>query len=146
MNRSTLTARVKDDGIPSGARQTRAPARGAASAARGKRSGRLGARTPELQAALANRSGNAERAVAVVDRVPRRPARHVRSRAAEDVAGHTDVRELPMVASVRHAAGPPDGTWVVLRIFDEPGTYLLRAIASDGALFAGEDVSVSVSR
>jgi hypothetical protein len=41
---------------------------------------------------------------------------------------------------------PPDGRWVIQAIFNEPGSYLLRAIASDGALFAGEDVLVTVSR
>jgi hypothetical protein len=41
---------------------------------------------------------------------------------------------------------PPDGKWTVEASFDEPGTYVLRAIASDGALFAGENVTVSVSR
>jgi hypothetical protein len=35
---------------------------------------------------------------------------------------------------------------VVQAIFDEPGTYVLRAIASDGALFSGENVAVSVTR
>jgi hypothetical protein len=40
---------------------------------------------------------------------------------------------------------PPDGKWVVQAIFDEPGTYVLRAIAGDGALFAGQNVTVSVS-
>ncbi len=41
---------------------------------------------------------------------------------------------------------PPDGKWVVQATFHEPGTYVLRAIASDGALFTNENVTVSVTR
>jgi hypothetical protein len=41
---------------------------------------------------------------------------------------------------------PPDGKWVVRATFQEPGTYVLRAIASDGSLFTSEDVTVGVSR
>jgi hypothetical protein len=41
---------------------------------------------------------------------------------------------------------PPDGKWVVQATFQEPGTYVLRAIGSDGALFTNENVTVSVTR
>ena len=41
---------------------------------------------------------------------------------------------------------PPDGKWETRATFQEPGTYLLRAIASDGSLFTYEDVTVSVTR
>jgi hypothetical protein len=41
---------------------------------------------------------------------------------------------------------PPDGKWVVQATFQEPGTYVLRAIASDGSLFTNETVTVSVTR
>jgi autonomous glycyl radical cofactor GrcA len=41
---------------------------------------------------------------------------------------------------------PPDGKWVVHATFQEPGTYVLRAVASDGALFTYENVTVSVTR
>jgi hypothetical protein len=41
---------------------------------------------------------------------------------------------------------PPDGKWVVQATFQEPGTYVLRAIASDGSLFTNENVTVSVTR
>ena len=40
---------------------------------------------------------------------------------------------------------PPDGKWEVQATFDEPGTYLLRALASDGALFTAEDMTVTVT-
>ncbi len=41
---------------------------------------------------------------------------------------------------------PPDGRWVVQATFREPGTYVLRAVASDGALFTYDNVMVSVIR
>jgi hypothetical protein len=41
---------------------------------------------------------------------------------------------------------PPDGKWVVQTTFREPGTYVLRAVASDGSLFTYDDVTVSVTR
>jgi hypothetical protein len=41
---------------------------------------------------------------------------------------------------------PPDGKWVVRATFQEPGTYTLRAVASDGALFTYDNVMVSVTR
>jgi hypothetical protein len=40
---------------------------------------------------------------------------------------------------------PPDGKWTVQATFDEPGTYVLRWHASDGALWADEDVTVTVT-
>ncbi len=46
------------------------------------------------------------------------------------------------------AAPPPpaDGKWTVQVTFDEPGTYVLRWHASDGALWADEDIKVTVTR
>ena len=38
-----------------------------------------------------------------------------------------------------------DGKWVVQATFDEPGNYVLRAVAGDGALFTGQHVTVSVT-
>ena len=40
---------------------------------------------------------------------------------------------------------PPDGRWEVQATFDEPGTYVLRAIAGDGALSANENVTITVT-
>ena len=39
---------------------------------------------------------------------------------------------------------PPDGKWEVEATFDEPGTYVLRAIAGDGALTTNETLTVTV--
>ena len=39
---------------------------------------------------------------------------------------------------------PPDGRWEVDVTFDEPGTYTLRAMASDGALTSTENLVVTV--
>jgi len=41
---------------------------------------------------------------------------------------------------------PPDNKWVVQTTFQEPGTYVLRAVASDGALFTDDTVTVTVTR
>ena len=41
---------------------------------------------------------------------------------------------------------PADGKWVVGATFAEPGTYTLRAVASDGSLFTYENVTVTVTR
>ncbi len=40
---------------------------------------------------------------------------------------------------------PPDGKWNVQVTFDEPGSYVLRWHASDGALWADEDITVTVT-
>jgi hypothetical protein len=42
-------------------------------------------------------------------------------------------------------AAPPDGKWTVEATFDQPGTYVLRWHASDGALWADEDITVTVT-
>ena len=41
---------------------------------------------------------------------------------------------------------PADGKLVVQATFGEPGTYVLRGRADDGALFGDEDVTVTVTR
>lgn len=40
---------------------------------------------------------------------------------------------------------PADGKWVVHATFEEPGNYVLRAVASDGSLFTYDNVAVSVN-
>ena len=41
---------------------------------------------------------------------------------------------------------PSDNRWVVQATFQEPGTYVLRACASDSGLFSYENVTVTVTR
>jgi hypothetical protein len=41
---------------------------------------------------------------------------------------------------------PANNTWTVRATFDEPGVYVLRAIASDGSLFTSSNVTVTVIR
>jgi hypothetical protein len=41
---------------------------------------------------------------------------------------------------------PADGRWAVQASFAEPGTYVLRAVASDGSLFTYDEVTVTVLR
>ena len=40
---------------------------------------------------------------------------------------------------------PPDGKWTTQITFHEPGTYVLRAVASDGSLFTYQNVTVTVT-
>lgn len=41
---------------------------------------------------------------------------------------------------------PKDGRWTAEVVFDEPGEYVLRGIASDGSLFTYQNVNVTVTR
>ena len=40
---------------------------------------------------------------------------------------------------------PADGKWTADAVFTEPGTYVLRAVASDGSLFSYDNVTVTVT-
>jgi hypothetical protein len=40
---------------------------------------------------------------------------------------------------------PEDGRWVVNVVFDQPGTYVLRGRADDGALYADQEVTINVA-
>jgi hypothetical protein len=40
---------------------------------------------------------------------------------------------------------PEDGRWVVRVVFDQPGTYVLRGRADDGALYTDQEVTVNVA-
>jgi hypothetical protein len=41
---------------------------------------------------------------------------------------------------------PADNTWITQVTFREPGTYVLRAVASDGAIFTYDNVTVEVTK
>jgi autonomous glycyl radical cofactor GrcA len=41
---------------------------------------------------------------------------------------------------------PPENTWITQVTFSEPGTYVLRAVASDGAIFTYDNVTVTVTK
>ena len=41
---------------------------------------------------------------------------------------------------------PPDGKWTAQATFAEPGTYVLRGVASDGSLFTYDNVTVTVTK
>ena len=60
-----------------------------------------------------------------------------------------DTREgndSPWSPGWRTPDAPDDGRWVARATFDAPGTYVLRAIAHDGALASHQDVTVTVNR
>jgi hypothetical protein len=46
----------------------------------------------------------------------------------------------------RPPVAPADGRWVAMAVFSEPGTYVLRARADDGALLGDQEVAVTVTR
>ena len=52
----------------------------------------------------------------------------------------------PWSAGWRTLEIPPENRWATRATFSEPGTYVVRALASDGGLFDFEDVTVVVSR
>jgi hypothetical protein len=41
---------------------------------------------------------------------------------------------------------PADGRWTADVVFNEPGTYVLRGVASDGSLFTYDNVTVTVTK
>ena len=41
---------------------------------------------------------------------------------------------------------PPDGIYTTYVTFDQPGTYTLRAVATDGAAFTYQNVTVTVTK
>lgn len=52
----------------------------------------------------------------------------------------------PWSAGFRTPALPADNTWQARATFREPGTYVVRALAHDGGLWAAQDITVVVSR
>ena len=141
----TLVARVTDDGIPSGARQTRAPARGTAPTGQGNTADQGRPRLvyrPPSQTVPATPNG------IWLSWIVYRGARRV-SFVPEQLKTWQDTRTYansPWSPPYLMPSAPADGRWVVKATFDEPGTYVLRAVASDGALFTGQDVTITVAR
>ncbi len=41
---------------------------------------------------------------------------------------------------------PPDNRWEATATFDQPGTYVLRGVASDGSIFTYRNVTVTVTK
>ena len=141
----TLIARVTDDGIPSGARQTRAPAGG-------NTAGRGSAASPDQGRPRLNYRPPSQTVPATPNGVwlswiVYRGARRVTFTPVQ-LKTWQDTRTYansPWSPPYIMPTAPADGKWVVQAIFDEPGTYVLRAIAGDGALFTGQNVTVSVA-
>ena len=78
--------------------------------------------------------------------VYRGPARHVAFR-PEQMKTWTDTRvwgNSPWSPPWVIPEPPPDGRWVTGATFQEPGEYVLRAVASDGSLFTYENLTVTV--
>jgi hypothetical protein len=140
----TLIARVTDDGIPSGGRQTRAPARGTAA---GRGSAAPDASRPRLNYRPPTQSVPATPNGVWLSWIVYRGARRVtftplQLKTWQDTRTYANSPWSPPYVMPQ---APADGKWVVQAMFDEPGTYVLRAVAGDGALFTGENVTVTVT-
>lgn len=59
---------------------------------------------------------------------------------------HRDGGNSPWSAGWSTPPAPPDNRWTARATFSEPGTYVLRALASDGGLIQYDDVTVTVTR
>jgi hypothetical protein len=164
----TLTATVTDDGVPrsrggfGAAAPTGAAAAGAA-AAGGGRGGRGGAGADAAPGAAAP-------AAPPVARGPVVPAPPARITVGKSLGLHAawfvwrgagkvtftpdqievweDTREGangPWAPRWQNPRPPADGKWVAQATFSEPGTYVLRLRADDGALTTDDDVTVRVT-
>jgi hypothetical protein len=142
-----LVALVTDDGIPKrrGSGQTTTASRTAAAAAAGG--------SPE-RAAPANPAYNPPRR-STVGKVTGLHLSWFVYRGAGRVAFEPpqikvweDTRagaNSPWAALWTPPALPPDGKWTAQATFNEPGTYVLRARADDGALLDDEELTVTVT-
>ena len=70
--------------------------------------------------------------------------RDVHAEAGQGVGRHARGRELAVGAALDGAAVPGDGKYQVGVTFEDPGTYTIRCLASDGALNTYKDVVVQV--
>ena len=59
---------------------------------------------------------------------------------------HARRRQLAVGAALGAAGVPADGKVPVQATFCEPGTYVLRARADDGALIGDDEVTVTVTK
>jgi len=62
---------------------------------------------------------------------------------------YTDTRmyaNSPWAPPFTIPAPPEDGRWTAEVVFDEPGEYVLRGVASDGSMFTYQNVIVTVTR
>jgi hypothetical protein len=59
---------------------------------------------------------------------------------------HRDGGNSPWSAGWSTPPVPPNNTWKATVTFREPGTYVIRALASDGGLIAYDDISVTVTK
>jgi hypothetical protein len=59
---------------------------------------------------------------------------------------HRDGGNSPWSAGWTTPPAPPDNRWTARATFTEPGTYVVRGLASDGGLINYDDVTVTVTR
>jgi len=80
--------------------------------------------------------------------VYRAPAKNVEFNPVQ-MKTYTDTRmyaNSPWSPPFTIPAPPEDGRWTAEVVFDEPGEYVLRGVASDGSMFTYQNVMVTVTR
>ena len=68
-----------------------------------------------------------------------------RTGADEDLYGYAGLCQFAMVSAMHNSRAPEGNIWNSTVVFDRPGEYVLRGIASDGSLFTYQNVNVTVS-
>ena len=63
------------------------------------------------------------------------------------LVGISLLKRSPTLADAGQAPpAPPGNNWTATVTFDDPGTYVLRWHASDGALWADQNITVTVTQ
>jgi hypothetical protein len=142
-----LTASVTDDGIPNVRSQVQAipqttPARGAGSVVAAPGRGRNPALNPPARITVGKVLGLhlSWFVYRSAGRVTFEPAQ---TKVWEDTRVGANSPWAPLWTPPQL---PPDGKWLVQATFDDPGTYVLRARADDGALLGDDELTVTVTR
>jgi hypothetical protein len=142
----TLVAHVKDDGIP----KPRDPSRIAAAQARAASQSTASEATPPRNPAMLppTRVTVGKNLGLHLSWFVYRGAGKVRFdppqiKAWEDTRAGANSPWAPLWSA---PSLPPDGNVTVQVTFDEPGTYVLRCRADDGALVADEEITITVTR
>ena len=142
-----LVAHVTDDGIPNVRSQVQAipqetPGRGASPVVAAPGRGRNPALNPPARLTVGKVMG-LHLSWFVYRGAGRAIFEPAQTKVWEDTRAGANSPWAPLWAPPRL---PADGKWLVQATFDDPGTYVLRARADDGALLGDDDLTVTVTR
>jgi len=135
----TLSATVTDDGVP----RSRGGIGGAALGRGGAGAGR-GPTIPQPPARITVGKSLGLHAAWIVYRSPGQV-----TVTPDQIETWEDTREganSPWAPRWSAPPAPAEGKWAAQATFSEPGTYVMRVVADDGALFSTDDVTVKVSK